>query len=60
MLGTILNVAKVSGPGNAPTLNANKITMTFDNVSIYSVEWQAVTDGLVDQEQHIMMPRAEV
>ena len=60
VLGTILNVAKVSGPGNAPTLNANKITMTFDNVSIYSVEWQAVTDGLVDQEQHLMMPRAEV
>jgi len=59
-LGTILNVAKLSGPGNAPTLNANKITMTFDNTSIYSVEWQAVTDGLVDQEQHLMMPRAEV
>ena len=60
VLGTILNVAKVSGPGNAPSLSANKITMTFDNVSIYSAEWQAVTDGLVDQDLHQMMPRAEV
>lgn len=59
-LATITNAALVSGPGNAPSIAANKLTMTFDNVSIYSVEWQAVADGLVDQQQHLMMPRAEV
>ena len=60
-LATILNVAKVSGPGSAPTISANKIqNFTFDGVTIYSVEWQAQTDGLVDGQQHKLMPHAEV
>ena len=46
--------------GDPGPISADKITMTFDNVSIYSVEWQAVANGLVDQELHQMMPRAEV
>jgi len=61
-LATITDVVLVSGPGNAsPTIVANKIVgMTFDNLSIYSVKWQAIADGLVDQETHIMMPHVEL
>jgi hypothetical protein len=61
-LCTITNVQLVSGPGNVASIIGNKIVgMTFDNVSIYSVDWQAVSvDLLVDGQQHIMMPRAEV
>lgn len=60
-LATILNAAKVSGTGTNPTISANKINnFTFDGTTIYSVEWQASTDGLVDQELHTLMPHVEV
>ena len=59
-LGTILNAAKVSGPGSAPIIVGNKVTqVTFDNISVYSVEWQAATDGLSDQDPHTLMPHVE-
>ena len=61
-LATILNVVKVSGPVNpAPAIVGNKITnFPFDNTSIISVEWQADTDGLADQDPHALMPHLEL
>ena len=61
VLATILNAALVSGPGTAPVIVGNKITnFTFDNTSIYSVEWQAATDGLSNQDPHALMPHVEI
>ena len=62
-LATIANVAKLSGPGNAsPSISANKILgMTFDNSSIYQVDWLAGSggDGLPDGATHLFMPHVE-
>ena len=59
-LATITNATKVSGPGNAPGIAANKITnFTMDDTTIYSVDWQASTDGLANAVDHMLMPRVE-
>lgn len=56
-LGTISNPVKVSGPGSTPTITTNKMTMTFDNASIYTFDWRSGSggDGLPDQTQHLAM-----
>jgi len=61
-LATISNAVKVSGPGTAPILAGNKFTnFTFDGTTIYSVDWDAVgSDGLANQQQHMLMPHVEV
>ncbi|MGD9725628.1 MAG: hypothetical protein AB7V39_04435 [Nitrospiraceae bacterium] len=59
-LATITNAQKVSGPGSAPVIVANKITnFTADGTTIYSVDWQAATDGLVNQQRHMLKPHIE-
>lgn len=60
-LGTLDAVALASGPGTAPTLNANKIDdMTLDGVSVYSADWLAVGDGVANGEKHQLQPRLEL
>ena len=59
-LATITNATKVSGPGSAPVIVGNKITnFSCDSSTVYSVEWQAVSDGLSQGDRHLLMPRAE-
>lgn len=61
-LASLTAVAKVSGPGTAPTLNADKMEdMSMDGVSIYSMDWDAVLAGQVSNgENHQAMPRIEL
>jgi len=60
-LATISNAVKVSGPGSVPGVTANKITgFTFDETTIISVDWNAVGDGVLNQQQHMLMPLVEV
>ena len=60
-LASISNAVKVSGPGSAPSISGNKIqNFTFDGTSIYSVDWDAVSDGLSGGDIHSLMPHVEV
>jgi len=61
-LATVTAVAKVSGPGTAPSLVGGKLSgMTMDGVTIYSLDWNAVGAVEVAQGQlHSLMPRIEV
>jgi len=60
-LATISNPVKVSGSGATPMVVGNKITdFTFDGVTIYSVDWAAVSDGVASQQFHALMPHVEI
>lgn len=61
-LATLAAVAKVSGTGSDPVLNTEgKIAnFTADGTTIYSADWLAVGDGLINQQRHMLMPHVEL